>query len=40
MVIGFKKFLNELDKADPGSEFYDKEKTSVRRKIATVEILF
>ena len=40
MVIGLKKLLYELDKPNSGSEFFDKEKSSVRRKIAAVEIYF
>ena len=40
MIIGLKKFLYELDQTDPGSEFFDEEKSSIGRKISTVKIYF
>ena len=40
MIIGLKKFLYELDKTDLGSEFFDEEQSSVRRKIAATPINF
>lgn len=40
MVVGFKEPVYELDKADPGSEFFDEEKASIRGKIAAIEIYF
>ena len=39
-LIGFKKLLEKLDKTDLCSEFSDQEHSSVRRKIAAIEIYF
>ena len=39
MIIGLKKFLYELDQTDPGSEFFDEEKSSIGRKISTVKFI-
>lgn len=40
MVIGLEELFYEPCKADSGSEFFDEEHSSVRRKIATVEVYF
>ena len=39
-IIGLKELLYELNQADSGSEFFDEEKSSVRRKITAIEIYF
>lgn len=39
-IIGLEKLLHELYQADPGCELLNEEKTSIRGKIAAVEIYF